>query len=108
MMSVTQISEYLDKGMVYRFDIYNREHKRESKGGKISTVGDSGQRIHFGKILSFLVKFYLFIFGCTAWHRRILVVVCLVYFLAMPYGMWDLSALTRDRIHALCVGSTEA
>ena len=28
--------------------------------------------------------------------------------LAMPHGMWDLSSLTRDGTHALCIGSMES
>ena len=31
MMSVTQISEYLDKGMVYRFDIYNENTREKAR-----------------------------------------------------------------------------
>ena len=30
----------------------------------------------------------------------------LFYFLAMPYGMWDLGSPTRDRTHAPCIGRT--
>ena len=32
----------------------------------------------------------------------------LFYFLAVPHGAWDLTSLTRDRTHALCIGSSES
>ena len=31
-----------------------------------------------------------------------------VIFFAMPGGMWDLSTLTKDPIHAPCIGSMES
>ena len=39
-----------------------------------------------GHILQVLLVFFFLIFK--------------FYFLAMPYSMWDLSSLTRDRTHA--------
>ena len=29
------------------------------------------------------------------------------FFLVMPYGMWDLSFLIKDRTHSPCIGSSE-
>ena len=31
-----------------------------------------------------------------------------IYLLAMPFGMWDLSSLTRNQTHAPYSGSTES
>ena len=34
--------------------------------------------------------------------------IILIFFLAAPHGMWDLSSPTRDRTCALCSGSMES
>ena len=34
--------------------------------------------------------------------------IFIIYFLAMPSGMWDLSSPTRDQTHAPSIGSSES
>ena len=56
-----------------------------------------------------LFYFFLVLFYCSSyWIISIYVSSSLLFFLAMPHGMWDLSPLTRNQICAPCIGIAES